>query len=345
MLDAGKKLTELRQDVVTGEWVVIATGRARRPNDFVSKEEKPTNNIETCPFEKLESDAKLVISKKGEIVTDFDSPAAADWFIEVIPNKFPAFYPSPICPVILPLGPHKFTDGNGFHEVIVSRDHHKSIAQMTNDEAALVIRSYRERMSTLSFEECVEYVSIIHNHGPHSGASITHPHSQLIAIPVVSPELLRSLAGSERYFRENKKCIHCVIIEFELQERHRIIFENDLFVAFAPFASHTSFEVRIFPKLHASEFQNISDNEITPFAEALRVSLAKLDKGLNDPSHNFFIHTAPAKSASGYSHYHWHLEILPITSTLAGFEFATGIEISTITPESAAEFLRSVKVS
>ncbi|MBI2054501.1 MAG: DUF4921 family protein [Candidatus Sungbacteria bacterium] len=339
------KYSELRQDIVSGEWVVIATGRAKRPNDFIAKAPKAhINNKDECPFESLEADAELVVTKSGEILENAKDSRARDWFVEVIPNKFPAFSPRSVCAVFYDNGPHRFTDGIGFHEVIVFRPHEKSLALMTSGEVALVIRAYKERMKALNPEECVEYISIIHNHGPLSGASVSHPHSQLIAIPVIPPDVLRSLSGSERYFIEKKECVHCVMIAHELKEKTRLVFENDHFVAFAPYASRAAFETRIFPKLHSAEFQNITDEEINPLAQTLRAVLAKLYHGLGDPSYNFFIHTAPTTSKRGYGHYHWHLEILPKTGVWGGFEFGTGIEISTIAPENAAKFLRGVKV-
>lgn len=342
------KFSELRQDLVSGEWVVIATGRGRRPNDFAVKngEKAKTTAPANCPFDFLEDDAKLVVTKKGEVMETgkINRESANDWFVSVIPNKYPALSLVNRCAEFYPAGPYRFTEGVGFHEVIVTRPHDRTMAEMSVTEVAHVVRSYRERYKKLSDEECIEYISILHNHGPLSGASVAHPHSQLIAIPVVPPDVLRSIAGSERYFVTKKQCVHCVIVDFEQKEGKRVIFENEHFIAFAPFASHAAFEIRIFPKRHEAEFQLIDETELLAFAEAFRVALAKLHYGLKNPSYNFFIHTAPTKPKGGYLHYHWHLEILPKTSVWGGFEFGTGIEISTIAPEDAAEFLRNVKV-
>lgn len=342
------KFSELRQDLVSGEWVVIATGRGRRPNEFVAKgadKAKKTSPAE-CPFEFPGEEPKLVISKKGQVfdAKKISKESINDWFVSVIPNKFPTLSYVDRCAEFYPVGPYRFTEGVGFHEVIITRPHDRSLALMSVSEVSHVLKAYRERYRQLSEEECIEYVSILHNHGPLSGASISHPHSQLIAIPVVPPDVLRSITGSERYFVTKKQCVHCVMIDFERKEGKRLIFENEHFVAFAPFASHAAFEIRIFPKRHEAEFRLTDDTEIEAFAEAFRVALAKLYYGLKDPSYNFFIHTAPTKPKGGYLHYHWHLEILPKTSVWGGFEFGTGIEISTIAPEDAAEFLKNVKV-
>ncbi|OHA01327.1 MAG: hypothetical protein A3H71_03230 [Candidatus Sungbacteria bacterium RIFCSPLOWO2_02_FULL_48_13b] len=340
--------SELRRDIVSGDWVVIATGRARRPDEFISNTPAVTtkDHIKDCPFESLEDGALLIVTNTGELLMASmeEGKKAKDWAVEVMPNKFPAFAPHQDCPALNHRGPYEMIDGVGFHEVIVMRPHARPIALQTPKEVELLIRAYRSRFKTLDPEACVKYISILHNHGHEAGASIVHPHSQLIAIPVVPPDVSRSLAGSERYFADKKSCVHCVMIEFERKEKERLVFENDHFVGFAPYVSRAAFEVRIFPKLHSPEFQNISEEEIPSFAEALQTSLARLHFGLNNPSYNFFLHTSPVDGDKGYGHYHWHVEILPKTSTWGGFEFGTGIKISTIMPEDAAAFLRDVKI-
>lgn len=339
------KYSELRQDIVSGEWIVVATGRAKRPNDFVAKKKPKTSlSNKTCPFDTLEDSTLLLITKGGQEYHSRDEAGnkEKDWFIAVTPNKFPAFAPRQDCPVIENHGPYRVTEGSGFHEVIVIRPHQRSIALLTIPEVMLLVRAYQKRFHALSPEGCVKYILILHNHGSEAGASIVHPHSQLIAVPVVPPDVARSIAGSERYFIEKKGCVHCAMIAFEMKDQERMIFENEHFVVFAPYASHAAFDIRIFPKLHNAEFQSIAEEEIPSFAEVLRHTLAALYYGLGDPSYNFFIHTAPTDGGRGYGHYHWHVEILPKTATWGGFEFGTGIEISTISPEGAAKFLRSV---
>lgn len=343
MADAEHKYSELRQDIVSGEWVVIATGRARRPNEFISQAKPLKSSKKDCPFEALDENRTLTVTEDGKLFEGAADPEG-EWFVEVIPNKFPAFSPRNYCPDIEPHGPYRRTDGVGFHEVVIMRPHDRSIAEMSVGEVGNIVRAYRQRFEALEREQCVEYISLIHNHGPLSGASIAHPHSQLIAIPVIPPDVMRSLAGSERYFLAKRECVHCVMIAHERSEQERIVFENDQFIAFAPFASHASFEIRIFPKRHSARFLAIAEDEIAPFAETLHASLAKLFHGLNDPSFNFFIHTSPTR-AKGTDHYHWHVEILPKTGIWGGFEFGTGIEISTIRPEDAADFLRNVSLS
>ena len=215
---------------------------------------------------------------------------------------------------------------------------------MSHLEVDLLVRSYQDRYAALKKKDCVKYVSIFHNQGRDAGATLSHPHSQIIAIPVVPPDVARSISGSAAYFRAHKRCVHCLILRYELRMKERIVYQNELFVACAPFASKTAFELRIFPKRHESHFEDMTPKDREAFADALRITLAKLFRGLKNPDYNFFLHTAPTGGREEFRHYHWHLEILPKTAVWAGFEIGTGIEISTVAPESAAEFLRKIKV-
>lgn len=332
-----KSVSELRQDLVSGEWVVIATGRAKRPDEFL-KIKRPDfqQPKKGCPFENLHKDALVAYSLDGR-------RGEENWQVQVFPNKYPAFGIGR-CAVFNKIGPYKWTDGVGFHEVVATRDHHKSIAEMSDEEVELVIRAYQDRYLAMKDEECVEYISIFHNHGKQAGATLYHPHSQIIAIPVTPPDFSRSLKGSAAHFKGRGSCVHCMELKYEMRVKKRIIYENEHFIATAPYASKTAFEMRIFPKKHSSNFEDIRKKDGMYLANALRVSLAKLFKGLKNPDYNFFLHTAPTSDGGKFSYYHWHFEILPKTAIWAGFEIGTGIEISTIAPETAADFLRKIKV-
>ena len=342
-----KSISELRQDIVTGDWAVVATGRARRPNEFAKDRRKgKPQPKQTCPFESVLPGALVVYDRKGEHyqVTAKDRDyLEKNWWLEVVPNKYPAFGKG-VCAIERKEGPYRKQDGVGFHEVVITRDHIRAIGSMTRREVETVIRSYRHRYLALKDQPCVEYISIFHNHGRESGATISHPHSQIIAIPVIPPDISRSLRGSAEFYREHKKCVHCVMLDFERRGKKRIICENRNFIAFAPFVSRQAFEIRIFPKRHNPEFESISDGEMADAAEVLRSVLAKLSRALKDPAYNFFIHTAPTADGGKAGYYHWHIEILPKTGIWAGFEIGTGIEISTIAPESAAAFLRGIRI-
>ncbi len=332
-----KSVSELRQDVVSGAWVVIATGRAKRPHEFLKERRVPFNQPKrTCPFEKLHNNALVVYASDGEHKDN-------NWWVQVIPNKYPAFGRG-TCAVFRKVGLYRLTNGVGFHEVVVTRDHTRSLAQMSDEEAEIIFRAYQDRYLAVKDDECVEYISILHNHGRASGATISHPHSQIMAIPVIPPDFWRSIKGTEKYFKEHKDCIYCLILRYEGRVKDRIIYENDHFMVIAPYASKIAFEMRVVPKRHSSHFELTGVKEREALANAVRTALAKLYTGLHNPDYNFFIHTAPTAEMEKFHYYHWHLEILPKTSIWAGFEISTGIEISAIRPEDAAKFLRKIKV-
>lgn len=326
--------SELRRDLVTGDWIVIATRRADRPHAFIARGRQAEDVRTTCPFENPQK------SGNSEPLFLLPPGKSRDWSIQVISNKYPAFSPSGECKVARSRGPYEVMDGRGFHEIVITRDHSKHLALFSREEAEDVIVAYQERFGALKKDSCVRYMAIFHNHGRQAGASLSHPHSQIIALPIVPPDVERSLEGSALYFKEHKECVHCVMIGWEKQDTKRIVFENEHFIAFCPFISRTAFEIRIFPKEHDAHFDHMVRDHYGQFADALRFSLSALHKTLENPAYNFFLHTAPLDGEE-YNHYHWHMEIVPKTAIWAGFELSTGIEISTLSPEQAAGFLRA----
>jgi len=332
-----KGISELRQDLVSGDWVVIATGRARKPHAFVGKPAAFGQPVSNCPFENPFS-----VKEPPLLRYDYEKQDKKEgWAVAVVPNQFPAFTRGE-CGEFYENGPYKWTEGVGLHELFITRGHKKYIQDLSLFEITTLVKAYKERYHAIVKEGCVKYISIFHNHGKEAGASIAHPHSQLIALPVLPPDVYKSLKGSEKYFEKNGRCVHCDIVAHEVKAKKRIIYENKKFIAFAPFVSRIAFEVRIFPKSHQSSFDMMEDKDFQYFAEALQTIIAKLHKGLNDPAFNFFIHTAPIKNS--YHQYHWHVEVIPKTAVWAGFEMGTGIEISTIMPEDAAKFLKKIKI-
>ena len=324
--------SELRQDIISGDWVVIATGRAKRPDDFANFQRiQDDKGIEKCLFE------DPVASGQEPDVLIYHK-ANGDWTLRVFPNKYPAFSEGKVTGN-LSEGPYFAMSGVGYHEIIVTRDHYRQMALMNDMEIAEVFDAYQDRYLELMNKKNVKYIAIFHNHGKEVGASIPHPHSQLMAIPVISPYIKLELDGAERYYKSNKHCVYCVMAEYESDEKKRVVFENEDFIAFCPFASRAAFEVWVMPKKHNPYFERISDDQKIKLAEVFQKSLGAIYKALNDPPYNFYIHTSPC-DGKDYSHFHWHIEILPHTSTWAGFELETGIEVSTIQPEAAAEFLR-----
>jgi len=324
--------SELRQDIVTGDWVVIATGRGKRPDEFAHRDHESNDiGIERCPFENPEASEQ---EKDVLMYTSGDN----QWTLRVFPNKYPAFSRGRM-PKQLGEGPYFSMTGTGYHEVIVTRDHYNQLATMESWQVAEVLDAYQDRYLSLMKKKSVNYIQIFHNHGKESGASLSHPHSQLMAIPVVSPYIQLELTGAERYFRSTRKKVYSVMAEYESETKTRVVYENDAFIAFCPFASRTAFEVWVLPKKSSPYFERLRDQDKFLAAEVLRSALFAIYRGLGDPSYNFYLHTAPCDGRD-YPHYGWHIEILPKTSVWAGFELSTGIEISALEPEKAAEYLR-----
>jgi len=333
--------SELRYDVVSRDWVVIATGRARRPETFKKerrKKEKVPKRL--CPFCRLkDQETPTLIFSHGKRVFLKNGKIPSDWTTIVIPNKYPAFFPSSELEKQVEGNIYHKINAVGFHEVVITRDHERQLAQFSIKEVKEVIDVYQLRYLELMKEKFVNYISIFHNHGQEAGASIAHPHSQIITTPLVDVDLRNALVNSRKYFKKHKKCIYCVMGAWERKIGKRIVFENNDFIVICPFASKCAFELIISPKKHRPYFERITEKEKWQLADAFRTALRKLYKGLNDPAYNFYLHTAPC-DGKDWSHYHWHFTILPKTSTWAGFEMGAGMEISTVEPEKAAQYLR-----
>lgn len=340
-----KLSSEFRKDMVSGEWVLVASSRGRRPHYFNHKKAKREKASKRgCPFEdpqKSGNPEPLLWHGLEELRASKSLPFGK-WFVQIIPNKYPALSPSKTCPIAKGSDSYKMMAGVGFHEVVITRPHDRDLSKMTYDEAQLVLRVYQERYLELQKEKCVEYILIFHNHGERAGASIAHPHSQIAALPIIPPDVANSFEGSRKYFEVNGHCVHCTMLEEELKEKKRIVFQNEYFVVVSPYASRISYETRIYPKWHASHFEEMDEHKRIWMAQALVEALSRLGRVLGDPDYNFFIHTAPAKRKF-MEHYHWHVEILPKTATWAGLELGTGIEVVATSPEDAARELRELK--
>jgi UDPglucose--hexose-1-phosphate uridylyltransferase len=334
--------SELRLDLVSKDWVVIATGRARRPETFKQERRKAEEVPKSaCPFCNIEAQEvpTLIFSNGKKINFKKGSKIPRDWTTISVPNKFPAVLPHPELDKKTEGDLYQTINAVGFHEVVVTRDHKKQLAQFSTKQVKEVIDVYQGRYLSLMKEKFVNYVSIFHNHGLESGATIAHPHSQIITTPLIDADLRNALSNAQNYFKKNRKCVYCQMNKWEKKTRKRIVFENKDFVAVCPFASKSAFEVIISPKKHLPYFEKITDKEKWQLSEVFKNTINKLYKALNDPAYNFYLHTSPCDGRK-YPSYHWHWTILPKTSTWAGFEIGTRMEISTIEPEKAAEYLR-----
>ena len=331
--------SELRYDLVSKDWVVIATGRARRPETFKKerrKREKVSKKL--CPFCNVSTQEKpTLIFLNGKKI--FSEKVPKKWSTVVIPNKYPAVSPYPELDKRTENKLYQTMNAVGFHEVLVTRDHKKQMAQFSLDQIKEVFDAYQQRYLELSKEKFVNYISIFHNHGVEAGATVAHPHSQIITTPIIDSDLRKAVLNSKKYYKKHRKCVYCEMNNWERKTKKRIVFENKGFLVICPFASKSAFQVIVSPKKHLSCFEKITEKEKLQLAEAFKAALSKLYKALNDPAYNFYLHTAPCDGKK-YPHYHYHWTILPKTSTWAGFEIGTRMEISTIEPEKAAEFLR-----
>jgi UDPglucose--hexose-1-phosphate uridylyltransferase len=328
-------INEFREDLVSGEWVLLATGRAKR-GGAIQEQEKIKQSKGDCPFEDLE--------KSGNVVVEtYPNKDNSDWFAKAVKNKFPAVLEG-ISGPIRTEGPFKVIDGNGRHEIIVFREHDKTFAEMSEEELTDVFRIYRNRYESMFDHGKTKYVLLFHNQGLKAGATVQHPHSQIMSIPILPPDVRRSINGSEKFYNENKRKVYDDMIAWELQMKSRIIYESDDFVAFCPFVSRMPYEIRVFPKVGHAHFEQMPAELLPCLGKTMRAVFRKLSKALNDPDFNFFIHTAPLESTHAHDFYTWHIEILPQMTMLGGFDLGTGVEVNVTDPDDAAKLFRETKI-
>jgi len=340
-------MPEFRRDIIRREWVALATGRAKRPADFVKDRKDPQMNPKSdnsgcffCPGHESETPPEVLAYSKDENRKSDTS----GWWVRAFPNKFPAFVPGEeFAQEHYQIYQHG--EAVGFHEVIATADHNIPPALFSTEQMEMMLRAYEERFQVHCAKDVVKYILIIYNHGKSAGASLEHPHSQLFAIPIVSNYLKVELRGAEKYHHTHKKCVFCSIIDNEVSKAkgQRVVYDSEKFIALAPYASRNPFETWILPKDHNPFFQIEDYATRVQLAECLRTVLKKLYVGLKNPDFNYYIQTAPC-DGKDYGYYHWHLEILPRLSVRAGFEYGTGIIINTVSPEDAAKYLREVNI-
>jgi len=340
-------MPELRKDPIIGRWVIIATERARRPDDFKAPHDGPPEG--ECPFcEGRESQTPQEI----RAVRDPHSrPNTPGWKVRVVPSIKPALRIEGKLNR-RGIGVYDLMDGIGAHEVIIETPKHiDNICDLEVDQIGHVIDCYKERLIDLEKDPRFKYVLVFKNYGwVAGGGRIGHSRSQLIATPVNPKRVKEELAGAKRYFDYHERCVFCDLIKQELDEKVRVVLDVDGFVAVTPFASRFPFEVWILPKKHNCDFIKLDQAEEKGLAQILKEVLLKMKKGLGNPPYNYILHTAPFRKAkAGYwktveQDYHWHIEIMPRLTRVAGFEWGTGFYICPLPPEQAAEFLRGVQI-
>ena len=332
-------MPELRYNFISREWVIIAAERAKRPKDFahtVSNDAPRPRYKDTCPFCPGNED-----KTPPEV---FRIPEGSGWRVRVIYNKFSALSPQG-GKGRKETGLFRSMGGFGVHEVIVENPRHNAlISTMSVDEVKDIIAAYKSRYTALRQNKDIEAIVIFKNHGSLAGTSLEHTHSQLIATPVVPPQLRNRMEVGLNHFDNTGKCIFCQTIEEELKAQERIIYETDSFISFMPYAALSPFHIWIFPRRHMSSFDEINNDEMEDLARVLKVILSKLHYGLKNPDFNYTIHSVPTKEGEK-EYFHWYISVIPRLTHVAGFELGSGMFINVALPERSAHFLREVKVS
>lgn len=329
-------MPELRKDPIIGRWVIIAAERKKRPSDFKTiKVERLESKI--CPF--CEGNEKLTPPEIEAIRPGSNEPDTGGWQVRTVPNKYPALTDESDIKLINS-GMFEAMSGVGAHEVIIEGpDHDKQLADLDIEQIKKIVSAYQRRSLALSKDKRFKYVLIFKNYGSAAGATLEHTHTQLISLPVVPKRVIEEVEGARNYYQDNKRCVFCDMAAQEAKDLERKVCENDDFIAFCPYASRLPFETYIMPKTHMSQFIDLSPEQVDNFSRILKEVLVKVKKVLDDPPYNFIIHTAPRDEAQS-KHYHWHLELMPKLSKIAGFEWGTGFYINPAAPEEAAKYLR-----
>lgn len=333
----GASVPELRKDYVTDTWVVFAPARAQRPVE-IQGTTRPTDSPGECPF----CPGHEHMTPPEILAYRSDEADGSAWRVRCIPNMFPALTPDGEVRERVEALFHS-VEGVGAHEVIIETpDHSRAFSSLSKRQIQEVLEAYRTRAEELARDPRLKYVLIFKNHGAEAGASLNHPHSQLIATPIVPRRIQDELRGSEAFYEETGACIYDGILRDELEAAERIVFADDAFVAFCPYASRYPFELWILPRRHRPRFEDITTRERRSLAGHLKGALRRLDTLVGDPSFNWYIHTAP-NDGEDHASYHWHLEITPRLSKTAGFERGSGFYINSVPPEDAARLLRQAR--
>jgi UDPglucose--hexose-1-phosphate uridylyltransferase len=277
-------------------------------------------------------------------------PDGSGWKVRVVPNKFPALSREEDMGEPME-GMYERMNGVGAHEVIIETpEHDKRLERHTPESLSLVLDTYRQRLIELNRDARFRYVIIFKNEGEQAGASLSHAHSQLIATPVTPKRVREELIGAREYYESKGRCIFCDIIREERTGKQRIVEESEDFIAFCPFASRFPYETWVLPKKHSPDYQTLTGEELLGLARILIGTMRRLSEVLNRPQYNYILHTGPVRYAMpGYwttldMDWHWHIEIMPRVTDIAGFEWGTGYYINPTLPEEAARYMREVKV-
>lgn len=339
-------MSELRKDLISGRWVIIATERSKRPDDFRPSggAAKPAEAAGFCPF--CEGDEGKTPPEVFALRAAGAAPDSPGWKVRVVPNKFPALSRGTPPPKATE-GVFQWMEGIGVHEVVIENpDHGLELSDLPVPHIRDVLGVFQLRIKAIEQELHYQYVQLFKNKGKEAGASLSHPHSQIVATPIIPKRVKEEIYGAGRLFRSFKECGFCRILREEEKAGKRLVLRNRHFMVVAPFASRFPFEMAVYPQRHSPFFADVTGDELLTLAETMKHVLAKLKDTIGDPPYNMVLHQAPNPSLSlkGWpeidKNYHWHFEIFPILTKVAGFEWGTGFYINPVPPETAAEFLR-----
>lgn len=332
-------MPELRKDPIIGRWVIIATERGKRPSDFRSEPSEPSGGF--CPFcEGNEDKTPPEIAAYREPGTEPNTPG---WTLRVVANKFPALQVEGELDK-RGVGIYDRMNGIGAHEVIIeSPQHHLTLTSLPLPRVQDVLRAYRERLIDLEQDKRFNYGMVFKNVGKVAGASLEHTHSQLIVLPTAPRTVRDEMRGGKVFYDYRGRCIFCDMVRQELDTGDRVVYDGEGFVAFAPYAARFAFETWILPKEHASRYQDMDEPTAENLARCLKTTLLKIETVLDMPPYNYMVHTTPF-DLGPVEHYHWHIEIIPRLTKVAGFEWGTGFYINPVPPEVAAGHLRETRV-
>ena len=331
-------MPELRKDPITGRWVIISTGRDNRPSSYGKYTIESKGGF--CPFcggNEQHTPSELLAYRNG---SERDAPG---WTLRVVPNKYPALS---IEGELAREGEGMFDKMNGIgaHEVVIETpDHTVTLATMPQENIKNILWAYRERVLDLKKDKRFRYILLFKNQGEPAGATLEHSHSQIIALPIVPQLASEELTGARSYFNYKERCVFCDIITQEKEESLRLTDENSDFLAVSPFAPRFPFETWILPKKHRAFFEDAESQEYDSLAKILKRLLMKINKGLAIPPYNMIIHSSPFYDNT-QDYYHWHMELIPKLTRVAGFEWGTGFYINPTSPEEAARFLRDTQI-
>ncbi len=332
-------MPELRKDPVIGRWVIISTERGKKPSDF--SEPQPAQRRGFCPFCPGNED-----KTPPEVLAfrdDGSAPNTPGWRVRVVPNKFPALQ------IEGSLGRkgeglYDKMNGIGAHEVFIeTTDHELELGDLDVDHIESVLWAFRERMLDLKRDRRFRYILVFKNQGEAAGASLEHSHTQLIATPIIPKRVQEELEGSLKYYSLKERCVFCDIVDQELSQGSRLVCENAGFVSFEFFASRFPFETWVLPREHHSAYEEMPPGSYRELAMCLKDTLVRLKRALNAPPYNLIFHTAPLNEPR-LEHFHWHIEILPKLTKVAGFEWGSGFYINPTPPEEAAAYLKQIEI-